>query len=61
MSTLNGKVTQGVSYSTNKTWLNVIKGDTVLICPDGDQVTYCDNIGKYISKLYSFISKVYSA
>lgn len=61
MSTLNGKVTQGVSYSTYKTWLNVIKGDTVLICPDGDQVTYFDNIGKYISKLYSFISKVYSA
>ena len=61
MSTLNGKVTQGVSYSTNKTWLNVIKGDTVLICPDRDQVTYFDNIGKYISKLYSFISKVYSA
>ena len=59
MSTLNGKVTQGVSYSTYKTWLNVIKGDTVLICPDGDQVTYFDNIGKYISKLYRVLSQKY--
>ena len=36
-----------------------IKGDTVLICPDGDQVTYFDNIGKYISKLYRVLSQKY--
>ena len=36
-----------------------IKGDTVLICPDGDQVTYFDNIGKYISKSYRVLSQKY--
>ena len=36
-----------------------IKGDTVLICPDGDQVTYFDNIGRYISKLYRVLSQKY--
>ena len=34
VSTVNGKVTPGASYSTSKKWLNV-KSDKVLICPDG--------------------------
>ena len=58
ISTVNGKVTPGASYSTYKKWLNV-KGDKVLICPDGDQVTYFDNIGKYISKSYRVLSQKY--
>ena len=58
ISTLNGKVASGVSYSTCKKWLNV-KGDKLLICPDGDQVTYFDNIGKYISKSYRVLPQKY--
>ena len=59
VSTLNGKVTPGSSYSTYKKWVNV-KGKDVVKCPDGDQVTFFDNIGKYISKNYRVSSQKYT-
>ena len=58
VSTLNGKVTPGSSYFTYKKWVNV-KGKDVVRCPDGDQVTLFDNIGKYISMNYSVFAKVH--
>ena len=58
VSTLNGKVTPGARYSTYKKWLNA-KGDKVLICPDGDQVTHFDKIAKiYFKIIQRFILKV---
>ena len=41
----------GVGYTTYLTWLKEI-GSKVLICPTGDIITFIDNIGKYILKLY---------
>ena len=51
ISTLNGKLTLGSSYSTHKKWVNV-KGKAVAKCPVGYQVTFFNNNGKYVSKYY---------
>ena len=51
VSTLNGKVTPESSYLTYKKWVSV-KGKDIVKCSDGDQVTFFNNIAKYISKSY---------
>ena len=59
VSTLNGKVTPGSSYSTYKKWVSV-KGKDIVKCSDGDQVIFFNNIGKYISKSYRVSSEKYT-
>ena len=51
VTVLNGKLSPGGGYTTYLTWLKEI-GSKVLICPTGDIITFIDNIGKYILKLY---------
>ena len=51
VTVLNGKLSPGGGYTTYLTWLKGI-GAEALTCPFGDIVTYIDNIGKYIIKLY---------
>ena len=59
VSTLNAKVTPGSSYSTYKKCVDV-KVKDVVKSPDGGQVTFSDNIGKYISKNYRVSSQKYT-
>ena len=56
VSALNGRVTREASYSTYKKWVNA-NGKKVLKCPKDDQVTFFDNIGKYVLKNYSMSSQ----
>ena len=55
VSTLNGKVTPSCGYTTYKKWLDV-QGKDEVKCPEGDIITYYDNIGKYIIKNYRVLS-----
>ena len=62
VSTLNGKVTPGESYSTYKYWFNA-KGDKVLISPDRDQETilimlvniFQDQLGFLLKSILSLV------
>ena len=56
VSALNGRVTREASYSAYKKWVND-NGKKALKCPKDDQVTFFDNIGKYVLKNYSMSSQ----
>jgi len=51
VTALNGKLTAGGGYTTYLNWMKE-NGSVPLTCPDGDQVIYFDNIGRYINKNY---------
>lgn len=51
VTVLNGKLSHGGGYTTFLRWLKEI-GSKVLICHPRDIITYIENIGKYIIKLY---------
>lgn len=56
VSALYGRVTPEASYSTYKKWVNA-NGKKALKRPKDDQVTFFDNIGKYVLKNYSMSSQ----
>ena len=51
VTNMNGKVTPGACYTTYKSWLSE-QGKHCITCPDGDLITFYDNMGKYIVKHY---------
>jgi len=57
VTNMNWKCAPGASYTTYKTWLNE-QGKDSLACPEGDVVTFFDNMGKYVIKHYKISSKI---
>ena len=51
VSALNGKISPSGGYTTYKKWLDK-KGSEALECPEGDVITFFDNVGKYVNRTY---------
>ena len=51
VTAVNGKISPGDSYTSVQKWLNE-QGNEPLKLPDGDLVTFFDNIGRYVIQNY---------
>ena len=56
VTAVNGKISVGGSYTSVQKWLNE-QGSEPLKSPDGDLVTFFDNIGRYIIQNYRVWTK----
>ena len=56
VTAVNGKISAGGSYTSVQKWLNE-QGSEPLKSPDGDLVTFFDNIGRYVIQNYRVWTK----